>query len=112
MKPTYWSIKFNQFLNNTIKNCKYKGIYILGSTKFWWDTASNKNVISGNHIENNSGGIYLDEASLSEISMNHIVRNNVGVNVISSRSSKIYNNNIFDNNVRHPVFKQYHIATW
>jgi parallel beta-helix repeat protein len=94
-----FSCNFNQFLNNTIKNCRYKGIYILGSTQIWWDTASNKNVISGNHIENNSGGIYLDEASLSEISMNHIVKNNVGINVISSGLSKIYNNNIFDNKI-------------
>jgi parallel beta-helix repeat protein len=94
-----FSCNFNQFLNNTIKNCRYKGIYILGSTKFWWDTASNKNVISGNHIENNSCGIYLDEASLTEVSLNHIVKNNVGINVVASRHSKFVNNNIFDNKI-------------
>ena len=101
----FFSCNFNQFLNNTINNSRYKGIHILGSTHITWDTASNKNLISGNNIENNSIGIYLEEASLTKVTMNNIVRNCVGIDVASSRLSKIFKNNIYDNEIEDAIIK-------
>jgi len=101
----FYSCNFNKFLNNTINNSRYKGIYLLGSTQIWWDTASNKNLISGNNIENNSIGIFLEDASLTTVSMNNIVRNFIGIDVASSCFSKIFNNNIYDNEKEDALLK-------
>ena len=94
---TFFSCNLNQFLNNTIYNCRRSGIFLYGSYIIRFDLASNMNVISGNIIENNTRGILIDEASLTKVTMNNIVRNKYGIEVITSRLSRIFKNNIFDN---------------
>jgi len=95
----------NKFLNNTIRFSRYSGIHIDSCTAIRFDLASNMNVISGNNIENNTRGIFLDEASLTKVTMNNIVRNRYGIEVISSRLSRIFKNNIFDNEMEDALLK-------
>jgi len=102
---TFFSCNFNKFLNNEIYNCRRSGIYLYGSYIIRFDLASNMNVISGNNIENNTRGIFIDEASLTKVTMNNIVRNKYGIDVISSRLSRIFKNNIFDNEIEDAFLK-------
>jgi parallel beta-helix repeat protein len=95
----------NKFFNNTIKNCLDAGIYILGSSSIWWDLASNRNVISGNHLTNNEWGVLLEEAAFTTVSYNNIYKNDYGVEVISAKYNKISHNNIFENRKEDAFFK-------
>jgi len=101
----FFSCNRNQFLNNTIQNCLDAGIYILGTSRIWWDQASIKNVISGNNLKNNRWGILLEEAALTTVSSNNILQNYYGIEVISAKYNKIFNNNIFENTEEDAFFK-------
>ena len=101
----FFSCNRNQFLNNTIKNCLDAGIYILGTSRIWWDQASIKNVISGNNLKNNKWGILLEEAALTTVSSNNIFQNYYGIEVISAKYNRIFNNNIFENKEEDAFFK-------
>jgi len=93
----YYECHRNQILNNTIKNCWDAGIFIFGTGRIWWDSACNKNVISGNIIKNNELGIVLDQSALTKIFFNNIIQNDIGVEIRSAKYNKIFKNNIFDN---------------
>ena len=101
----FFSCNSNQFLNNTIKKCRDAGIHIYGTTKIWWDLASNKNVISGNELIDNWVGILLVEAGLTKVSHNNILQNSYGVEVISAKYNKIFNNNIYENKLEDALLK-------
>jgi parallel beta-helix repeat protein len=92
-----WECHRNEILNNTIDNCFNEGIIIFGTGGIWWDSASIKNIISGNEIKNNKIGITLDESAITKVYKNNIFRNKIGVEVISARFNKIFENNIFEN---------------
>jgi len=87
----------NQILNNTIMNCLDAGIYIYGPGRIWWDTASTKNVVSGNNVIRNRYGIVISECLLTKVFRNNIIFNYVGVEVRSARYNKIFENNIYEN---------------
>jgi parallel beta-helix repeat protein len=87
----------NQILNNTVYNCSYAGIIVNGPGRFWWDTASIKNVLSRNNVRKNRFGIVIDGPTLTKVFGNNVINNYVGVEVRSARLNKIFKNNIFDN---------------
>jgi parallel beta-helix repeat protein len=87
----------NQILNNTVRNCLDAGIMVFGPGRIWWDTASIKNVVSGNNIRKNKLGIVISHCSLTKVFRNNVINNYVGVETRSARLNKIYQNNIFDN---------------
>jgi len=87
----------NQILNNTVKNCLDAGIIVYGPGRIWWDTASIKNIVSGNDIRKNRLGIVIDGSSLSKVYRNNFIKNSVGVEVRSARYNKIFENNIYEN---------------
>jgi len=101
----FFSCNRNHICNNTIENCWDAGIYILGSSKIWWDLASIKNVISGNNLKNNEWGILLEKAALTTVTSNTISRNYYGIEVISAKYNKISFNNIFENIAEDAIFK-------
>jgi parallel beta-helix repeat protein len=87
----------NQILNNTIGNCLDYGIYIYGPGRIWWDSASVKNVLSGNNIRKNRIGIVISHCLLTKVFRNNIINNYIGVEVRSARFNKIFENNIYEN---------------
>jgi len=95
----------NKFINNTIKNCLDAGIYILGTSKVFWDLASNRNEISRNQLINNEWGVLLEEAAFTTVSYNNISGNDYGVEVISAKYNLISENNIFENEKEDAYFK-------
>lgn len=59
---------------------------------------SNKNNISGNRIESNSGyGIHLYASNENNIFNNNIMNNKIGIYAYASKTNHIYQNNFIDN---------------
>lgn len=102
---------YNDLVGNTLYANKYSGIYMINSDDNQIRenhayknsqngislASSQSNNLSGNLVELNSAGIWLDLSNCNRVFENNITSNHLGIFIDSSTGNQIYHNNFVSN---------------